>query len=71
MGPGFNAVCVARERSTTTNQAHQATAEKEGRRRTERGRKGATGGGGRPRLSAEISSAQGLVLGLCIHPSIS
>lgn len=42
----------------------------EGGRRREGGEKKGEGGGG-PQLSDEISSAEGLVLGLSIHPSNS
>lgn len=68
---------VWRERSRTTNQTHQAMTEKGGGRQRggekkgEGGEGGGEGGGGRPQLSDEISSAQGLVLGLSIHPSNS
>ena len=70
MGPGFNAVCVVREeRNYKSDPPSQS---REGMRRTERGRKErGDGGGGGVQLSDEISSAQGLVLGLSIHPSIS
>lgn len=42
-----------------------------GEKKGEGGEGGGEGGGGRPQLSDEISSAQGLVLGLSIHPSNS
>ena len=70
MGPGFNAVCVVRERRAEL----QIRPSREGGRKIERERggggekKGETGGG-RPQLSDEINSAPGLVPGSS-HPSI-
>lgn len=66
MGPGFNAVCVVREEQNYKSDPPSHGSE--GRRKTEGEKRKERGEGGRPSISDGIILAQGLGLGLCIHP---
>lgn len=69
MGPGFNAVCVGRERSSNykSHPPSHGSVRRGGGRQKGGDKKGERRRRRYPELSDEISSAQGLVLGLSFH----